>query len=105
MWTWKRRLKFNSFGGVSAGREAKSADLREKTNDLHLSLESRGCYCHFSGLRLVLLIYLLRKLPWEVLEHSQMLYKPVHDLSFLLDHLYFAFCLHHLAFHLPITAS
>lgn len=82
MWTWKRRLKLNSFGGVSVMREAKSADLREKANALHLGLESRGCYCHFSGLKLALLISLLRKLPWEVLEHSQMLYKPVHDLSF-----------------------
>lgn len=84
-------------------RKAKSGDLREKTNDIHLSLESRRCCCHFSGLRLALLTCLLRKLPWEVLEHSQMLYKPV--LELLLDHLYFAFCLHHLAFHLPITAS
>lgn len=82
MWTWKRRLKLDSFAGVNVVREAKSADLRAKTNDLHLSLESRGCYCHFSELRLALLICLLRKLPWEVLEHSQMLYKPMHDLSF-----------------------
>lgn len=35
-------------GGVSVVREAKSVDLRVH---LHLSLESRGCYYHFSGLR------------------------------------------------------
>lgn len=53
-----------SFRGLSVVREAKPADLREKTNDLHLDLESRGCCYHFSGLRLALLICLLRKLPW-----------------------------------------
>lgn len=37
-----------SLGGVSVVREAKSVDLRVP---LHLSLESRGCYYHFSGLR------------------------------------------------------
>lgn len=49
MWTWRRSLKLNRvWGGVSVVREAKSVDLRVH---LHLSLESRGCYYHFSGLR------------------------------------------------------
>lgn len=77
----------------------------ERTNDLHLNLESRGCYYCFSGLRLELLFCLLRKLPWEVDEYSQMLYKPKRDLNFSWTIYIFAFCLHHLAFHLPIMAS